>query len=438
MNTNDKYSLADLAIEHALKNGAEQVSVVIDDNRSTSIEIRDQKIDSLQESNQNGFRISLYTDKKYSSHSTNRMKKEDLLKFIDEAINATRFLATDEFRSLPDPELYYKGGGYDLNVFDSKLDAVEAKTKIDLAKNVHDEAYKKDDRIISVSSSYYDNINNRVMVASNGFRGDSANTYVSLSASVSMKSDSGRPSDYWYENALFFDKLKTTGIGEKALQRTIRKIGPKKIASGKYTILIENRVASRICNPVFQSLQGNSLYNKQSFLIGKENKPIASPTLTVSDDPLIVSGMASQLFDYEGLAAIKRPVIENGILKSYFIDNYYGKKLGMKPTSGGSSNIIFSTGNRGMDEMLASVKKGVLISGFIGGNSNGSTGDFSFGIEGYYIENGKIIHPVNEMNIAGNMTQFWYNLVEMGNDVLENESVRIPTMMFDNIDLSGL
>ena len=217
MNTKDKYTLADQAIEHAIKNGAEQVSVVIDDNRSTSIEIRDQKIDSLKESNQNGFSISLYTDKKYSSHSTNRMKKEELLKFIEEAIIATRFLASDEYRSLPDPELYYKGGGTDLNVFDSKLDAVDAKTKIDLANIAHDEAFKKDDRIISVSSNYSDNINNRVMVASNGFRGDAATTYVSLSASVSIKSDSGRPSDYWYENALSFDKLKTSGIGEKAL-----------------------------------------------------------------------------------------------------------------------------------------------------------------------------------------------------------------------------
>jgi len=438
MNTNDKYTLADLAIEHALKNGADQVSVVIDDNRSTSIEIRDQKIDSLQESNQNGFRISLYADKKYSSHSTNRMKKDELLKFIDEALVATRFLASDEFRSLPDPELYYKGGSANLNVFDSGFDSVEPKTKIDLARNVHDEAFKKDDRIISVSSSYYDNINNRVMVASNGFRGDSANTYISLSASVSMKSDSGRPSDYWYENSLFFDKLKTTGIGEKALQRTIRKMGPKKIGSGKYTVLIENRVASRICSPVFQSLQGNSLYNKQSFLIGMENKPIGSSKLTVSDDPSILSGMGSRLFDDEGLAATRRSVIENGVLKSYFIDDYYGKKLGMKPTSGGSSNIIFNTGTRGMDEMLASVKKGVLITGFIGGNSNSSTGDFSFGIEGFYIENGIIIHPLNEMNIAGNMNQFWFNLVETGNDFLENESVRIPSLMFENIDLSGL
>ena len=190
--------------------------------------------------------------------------------------------------------------------------------------------------------------------------------------------------------------------------------------------------------PVFSSLQGNSLYNKQSFLIGMENKAVTSSLLTITDDPLIQAGMGSRLFDDEGFAAVKRPVIEKGVLKSYYIDNYYGKKLGMKPTSGSSSNLIITPGTRTMNEMLESMKKGVFITGFIGGNCNQSTGDFSYGIEGYYIENGKIVHPVNEMNIAGNMKSVWFNLVELGNDVMENESLKIPSLLFDNIDLSGL
>lgn len=438
MNTSEKYTLANLIVEHAKKGGAEQVSVVISENRSTDIEIRDQKIDSLKESNQSSLRISLFVDKKFSSHSTNRLKEDELKKFVDEAINATRFLAEDELRALPDPELYYKGGGADLNTFDTKLDSVDPKAKIDLANQALNEAYKKDERIISVSSHYSDNISNMVMVKSNGFKGDSANSNVFLGVSVSIKSDSGRPSDYWYENSLFFDKLKSTEIGKKALELTINKIDPKKIESGKYQIIIENRVAGNICNPVFQALQGSTLYKKQSFLIGKENKPVASPLLSLTDDPLIPSGPGSRLFDSEGLAAVKRPIIEKGVLKNYFIDNYYGKKLGMKPTSGSSSNVIFSYGTRGRDEMIKSMKKGVLITGFIGGNCNGSTGDFSYGIEGFLVADGKIVRPVNEMNITGNMNQFWFNLAEMGNDVFPNQSLRIPSMMFNDIELSGL
>jgi PmbA protein len=438
MNTNEKYTLANLVIEHALKNGAEQVSVKIEDNRSSNIEIRDQKIDSLKESNQSGLTISLFVDKKFSSHSTNRMNEKELFRFVEEAIIITRYLAQDELRALPEPELYYKGGGSDLNTVDKKLDSIDAKTKIDLANKALNEAYKKDDRIISVSSYYFDNISNSVMVTSNGFKGDTNKSNVSLSVSVSVKSDSGRPSDYWYENSLFFDKLKSTDIGKKALERTLNKIGPRKIVSGKYEVIVENRVAGNLAGPVFQSLQGSSLYQKQSFLIGKENKPVASSLLTVYDDPFILSGLGSRLFDEEGLAAVKRPIIEKGVLKSYYIDIYYGRKLGMKPTSGSTSNVIFDTGTRGMDEMIRSTKKGVLITGFIGGNCNGSTGDFSYGIEGFFVQDGKIVHPVNEMNISGNMNQFWFNLAETGNDILEGDSFKTPSLRFENIDLSGI
>jgi len=438
MNTKEKYDLADLVIEHALKSGAQQVSVNIYENRSNNIEIRDQKIDSLRESNQGGLSINLYVDKKYSAHSTNRMKKEELFRFVDEAISSTRFLAEDEFRMLPDPEMYYKGGGTDLNTFDPKLDAIDAKTKINLAIQALDEAFKKDERIISVSSYYSDSITNSVMVASNGFRGDSGNTNVSLYVTVSLKSLTGRPNDYWYENALFFDKLKKTDIGKKALERTIKKAEPKKIKSGKYTVIVENRVASNLAYPLYGALQGSSIYQKQSFLIGKENKPVASPLLTVYDDPLMPGGPGSRLFDSEGLAAVRRPVFEQGILKNFYIDDYYGRKLGMRPTTGNSSNIVFNLGTRGLEEMIVSVKEGVVITGFIGGNCNGSTGDFSYGIEGYFIKDGKIVHPVNEMNISGNMTEFWFSLKELGNDFLENQATRIPTLMFENVDLSGI
>jgi PmbA protein len=438
MDINEKYNLADLVIQHALKSGAEQVSVNINENRSNIIEIRDQKIDSLKESNKNALSISLYVDKKYSSHTTNRMNKEELFRFVDGAIAATRFLAEDEFRSLPDPELYYKGGGSDLNTFDPKLDSVDAKTKIDIANQALNEVYKKDDRIISVTSNYTDSISNGVMMTSNGFKGETGNTLVSLYVFVSLKSATGRPNDYWMDRAIFFDKLKTTDIGKKALERTINKIDPKKIISGKYNIIVENLVAPNLLSPVLGALQGSSIYQKQSFLTGKENKPVASPLLTAYDDPSILSGFGSRLFDDEGLAAVRRPIIEGGVLKSYYIDNYYGRKLGMKPTSGSNSNVVFNTGTRGMKEMIGSMDKGVLITGFIGGNCNGSTGDFSYGIEGYFIRDGKIIHPVNEMNITGNMNQFLFNLAEMGNDTREDSTVKTPSMLFKNIDLSGI
>lgn len=438
MDTNEKYALADEVVEHALKSGAEQVSVSVFDNRSTEIEIRDQLIDSLKESNQANLSISIYVDKKYSSHSTNRMKREELYRFVEEAIASTRFLAADEYRSLPDPELYYKEGGPSLDIFDGSIDTVDAKTKIDLARKVMEEAYGKDERILSVSSYYYDSISGGIMVTSNGFRGSSANTGIQLLAEVSVKSNTGRPNAYWYESQIFFDRLKKEGIGSKALERALRKSDPKKINSGLYEVIVENRVAANLLSPLYDSLTGSSLYQKQSFLIGKQGLPVASEVFTAIDDPHIPSAPGSRLFDNEGMKSVKRPIFEKGILKDYYIDTYYGKKLGMKPTSGSSSNVVFETGTRKPEEMVASMKKGVLITGFIGGNCNGSTGDFSYGIEGFYIENGSILHPINEMNIAGNMTQFWFNLKEMGNDIREDDSIRIPSLRFEGVQLSGI
>jgi len=438
MTTNEKYDLADLVIGHALKNGASGATARIEESRSNDIEIRDQKIDSLKESNKSSLSFRLFVDGKYSAHATNRMKKDELLRFVDEAIAATKYLAEDEFRKLPDPGLYYKGGGQDIKILDPEIDALDAKTKIDLARKVHDEAFQKDDRIISVSAFYNDSLTSVVRVTSNGFRGDAANSNMTLAAQVSLKTDSGRPSDYWVENALFIDRLKTTDIGKKALDRAIKKIGPKKIASGKYPVILENRIAPNFGGALFSAMEGSSLYNKQSFLAGKENKPIASSLLTICDDPTIQSGFGSRWFDDEGLAAVKRPVIEKGVLKSYYIDDYYGRKLGMKPTSGSTSNIVCTAGSRSLDAMIASMKKGIFMTGMIGGNCNGTTGDFSYGIEGYFVLDGKIVHPVNEMNINGNMNDFWFSLIETGNDPNPGSAYMIPSLMFENADFSGI
>jgi len=438
MDTNEKYSLATMVIDHAMKGGAQQVSVRIDESRSNDIEIRDKQIDKLIESNRNSLTINLYVDKKFSSNSTNRLKKDDLFKFIDEAIAATRFLAADEFRMLPEPELYYKGGGKDPGLLDNALGSVDPKIKIDLANQVLDEAYGKDERIISVSSYYSDSIENRLLVTSNGFKGDAARSDVSVSASVSMKSDTGRPSDYWYESAQFFDKLKKTDIGKKALERTIRKIGPKKIASGKYPMVVENMAVRNLLSPFYNALQGYSIYQKQSFLAGKADKAVGSKLMTIIDDPTIPSYPGSRLFDNEGLAAVKRSILEEGVLRNFYIDTYYGKKLKMEPTSGGSSNVLLTLGTRNCEGMVGSLKKGIFVTGFNGGNCNGSTGDFSYGIEGFYIEKGKIVHPVNEMNITGNMNDMWFRLAESGNDIIESSSFKIPSLLFDNIDFSGI
>jgi len=438
MTKEEKYTLAKWAMNHALEKGANQVSVSISNSRSSSVEVRDKKIDKLEQAIQSSLSIRLFVDKKYSVHSTNRLKKEDLAHFIEEAIAGTRYLSEDEFRTLPEPNLYFKEKNIDLNVLDPKFNSIDPQKKIDLAYATENEVLGKDDRLISVSASYSDGTSERVMVTSNGFEGDTANSYYALYAEVSVKGDDARPESYWNESALFFDKLEKEGIGKKALDRALKKIGQKKIASGKMPMIADNRQVGRILGPLLSALNGSAIQQKNSFLIDKLGEKVVSEKLTITDDPFIISGRGSRLFDGEGLATQKRPVFENGVLKNYYIDTYYGKKLGMPPTSGNTTNLVFETGDKDLQGLVAGVKKGILVTGFNGGNSNGTTGDFSYGIEGFLIENGEIMQPVSEMNITGNMLTLWSNIGEMGNDINTNSSWLTPSVLFEGVDFSGI
>ena len=165
---------------------------------------------------------------------------------------------------------------------------------------------------------------------------------------------------------------------------------------------------------------------------------IGSELMTIIDDPFIVSGRGSRLYDGEGLATVKRKIVEGGILKNYFIDTYYGKKLEMEPTSGETTNLVLKPGELDLEGLIAGIDRGILVTGFNGGNSNGSTGDFSYGIEGFLVENGKLTQPVSEMNITGNFKQVWKDLVAVGSDVYTGSSWRLPSLVFDNISFSGI
>jgi PmbA protein len=439
MTKDEKYNIAKWAMEHAIQNGAQQARVSIYNNNSSQIEVRDEKIDKLKESNRIGMRITLYVDNKYSSISTNRLNnKEELGKFIEEAIAGTRYLAEDEFRALPDPDLYYTGGGPDLETLDKNFESVDPQQKVKDAFALEKEVLGSDDRIISVTASYSDGKGSSIMVTSNGFEGDTENTYYSLNASVSVTDGEARPRGHWGESSIFSSELVRKEIGTKALKRALDRLGQAKIESGKMPMIVENKQAGRSLQPLISALNGYAIQQKQSFLIDMIGEKIGSDLLTVTDDPFIVSGRGSRLFDGEGMATKKRSVFENGVLKTYFIDTYYGKKLDMEPNSGDTTNLVFKPGEKDLEGLLADISRGILVTGFNGGNSNSVTGDFSYGIEGFLVEKGKLIKPVAEMNITGNFKQLWKDLVAVGSDVDPSRSWRLPSLVFDNVDFSGV
>ncbi len=440
MSKKNKIEIAEWAMKETISAGANEASASITNRREVEIEYRDKKLEKLSESTQNSLTLGIYSDHRYSNHTTNDLRKDSLKKFISEAVAATKYLTKDEFRSLPDSKYYPKDTDMNLQIRDNAYDNVETSERVTMAKNIESAAMEVSDQIISSTAGYGDVYYETAKVHSNGFSGENQGTIFYAGAEVTVKDgESGRPEDWYYGSTRYNKDLPSPEfLGKEAAKRALRKVGQKKIESGQYTMIVENRSGSRLLGMLQGPMSARALQQKRSFLEGKLGEKIASEKFSVIDDPFLEKGLGSRFFDGEGIAAEKRFMVEKGILKNYYVDNYYGKKLGMTPTSGSSSNVLFDYGTQSCEDMIKDMEKGIFVTGFIGGNSNSTTGDFSFGVVGLLVENGELVKPVNEMNISGNAQDFWKKLVEVGNDPYPYSSRRMPSMMFEGVNFSGL
>ncbi len=425
-------------LDIAKKQGANACRVSLAQGSSNVLEYRNTQLDKLQQASENKLTVELFVDGRYGVYATNRMERDELEIFVKNGIVATRYLAEDPDRTLPATERYFQTSSGSLDLYDAEYNLLSTAAKMELVRSTVNEIYGTDPRILSVAAEFSDAESYEYMADSNGFEGEETSTFYNLSAAVSLKdTDDARPEAYWYDLSTHWDDLQRTGVGAMALQRALKKLGQKKIRSGKYPMLVDNLSVSRLLSPMIAAMYGSGLQQKNSFLLNKLNQPVASGKLTVMDDPHIPRAIGARRFDDEGVATLKRPVIENGILKTFFIDTYYAHKMNMQPTISGPSVLTFEPGNCNLEQLIASLKKAMLVTGFNGGNSNSSTGDFSFGIEGFLIENGQVTQPVSEMNITGNMLVLWSNLLEIGNDARLHSSWRTPSILFDNVIFSG-
>ncbi|MDR1331769.1 MAG: TldD/PmbA family protein [Tannerella sp.] len=430
---------AQWAMDFARKNGCQGVRISLYHGSNTSFEVRNMKIDRLQQSSENGLSIYLFVDGRYGAFSTNRLDREELEKFIRNGIESTRYLAEDRARTLPDASLYYAGGGDDLQLHDARFDTLPPDDKVALAMHTCDEIMGRDPRIVAAESSYSDGDSSRYMIASNGFEGESSSSYFSLSGSASIRGDGdARPSDYWYDSALYYDALRRDGIGTKALERAMQKLGQRKIASARLPMLVDFMSARRLLSPLVNALYGSSIQQKNSFMLDRLNVKTLGDRMTLLDSPHMTRASGARYFDSEGVATRPMPVFENGVLKTYYIDTYYANKMETERTVDAPSLLIMPPGDKDLEGLVAQLDRGILVTGFNGGNSSTTTGDFSYGIEGFLIEKGRRTQPVSEMNITGNMLALWNSLVEVGNDPLLSSSWRIPSLLFDGVDFSGM
>lgn len=441
-NDQDMLAVAQSCISLAKSAGAKDASARAYRVRDVSLDYRDGKVEKISEATTRGVALQLYVDGRYSTASTSDLRPEALKTFIADTVAIAKTIQGDPFRALPDPALYKGQAAIDLQLEDPKYGSVSADEGRRVTKAMYEAAkgVKGAEAFTSISASYSSNLVENWLVTSNGFSGANRGTSFFVSAGVSAKdADGRRPEEYDYAGSRFYAGIADApSIGVRAAQRTLSRLGSKKGETNAMTVIVDNRAAGRIVGMMLGPLMGGSLQQKRSFLEGKIGQQIVSPLMTLTDDPLIPRAFGSRKFDNEGIAAKARAIIDAGVLKSYYIDTYYGRKLKMEPTSGSPSNLVWKLGSKSQKQLMADVKDGLLITGFIGGNSNAGTGDFSIGVIGFRVREGAIAEPVAEMNLSGNHLEFWKKLVALGNDPFPYSSNRAPSLVFENVSVAGV
>ncbi len=434
-------NLAEWSIKTAKSAGADNCRVGISKERFVEISYRERKPENIKEASSRNLYIEIFINGRYSGQSTSDLRKEALKHFISNAVNTTKLLAEDSYRSLPDPKYYAGRADIDLKIIDPVYDQFAPENRHSLVKTIEDSCLSTGkEKVISVTASEYDSHQESVLLASNGFEGNKESTVYWAGASMTAKDEGDRrPQGYNYVGSVIRESLpKPEEIGEAAAKRTLDLLGSKKIKTETLPIIVENRSTPQLVWGLLSAMFGGNIQQKQSFLSDKKGKKIASDHLTIIDNPFLIGGMESRLYDGDGIAAKKRVMIEKGVLEEFYLDWYYSRKLGWEPTTGGTSNLVISPGKRSVKEIMKDLGRGIYITGFIGGNSNSTTGDASVGIFGQLFENGEPAQAIAEMNIADNHLKFWNKLAEVANDPWIYSSQLFPSLVFTDVVVSGI
>ena len=434
-------ALAGRAIDVAKKRGVQSVAASGYLSRHGKVVMRDGELEEMESATSRGLSLRLFVDGRYGTHSTSEVAPERLDEFIQRAIDMTRLLAPDEHRALPEPELYKNRPTLDLGTYDADAWARSSvASRKARAKAAHDAAKAgSGDALISVSGSASDSVSTSVLVTSNGFSDAEQQTGFWVSASSSIKDPAGpRPTDYDSAGTRTRpEELDAAAVGTEAAKRALAQIGATDISSLTVPVIIENRTVARLLGGLLSPLGGGSIDQKQSCFAELQGKEIAAPALTIMDDPFVIGGWGSERWDGEGLSRTVRPIIRQGVLSNFLFDTYYGRKLAMPINGGSLSNVLIEPGKDDLSALMKRAGSAFLITSFLGGNFNSTTGDFSHGVGGFLVEDGKITRPVAGMNIAGNHTTFWKTLQAVGSDVYLYSSRRSPSLLFGPTLIAG-
>jgi PmbA protein len=426
------------AVELAQAAGAEHVWAAAASARSTQCQVRDGVLDRMQHSHSRRLSVELYVEGRYSSHSTSDLRDEPLRELVAEAVALTRLLQPDPFRALPDPALYRGRASVDLEGVDGSLARLDTDARLAVCEVMSARIVGKPG-VLSAKSTVSDGRLGTAHASSNGFSGAEERTFVSTTASVTLRGEGDRRPEGNMGAATrhVADLPQAAWIADEALARARARLGAKKGPTLTTTLVVDRMAAGRLIGALLAPARGAAVQQGRSLWAERLGEVLVSKVLTLTDEPLLPRAMGSRLFDDEGIAARPLTLIEGGALQSLFIDTYYARKLGVPPTTGGSSNLVVRPGQGDLAALLADAGEGVYVTEWLGGNSDPTSGEFSLGLRGHLVERGKLGAPVGEMNVTGNLLALFSRLVRVGGDPWTYGTLHSPTLVFEDVAFSG-
>jgi PmbA protein len=431
-------ALAQAALEHAAACGASACEVDVSEGFGQSVSVRRQDVETIEYNRDKGLGVSVYIGQRRGHASSSDFSAEAMRATVEAALSIARFTAEDDCAGLPDEKLLARGD-MDLDLFHPWDVSVEA--AIDIARCCEQAAFdvspmvkNSEGATVSAQQSHF------VSANSLGFMGgfSTSRHYVSCSVIVGEGDDMQR--DDWYasrRNAAEFPDPAL--IGDYAARRALARLDSRKLTTRKCPVIFEAPLSTGLIGSFVHAVSGGALYRKTSFLLDSLGKKVFPDFVRISERPHIRGGFASSPFDDDGVVTRDREVVKDGVLQGYFLSTYSGRKLGMPTTgnAGGSHNLMVQSGKHDLKALLRKMGRGLLVTELLGQGVNYVTGDYSRGAAGYWVENGEIAYPVEEITIAGNLRDMLLGIVDIGNDIEVRGSKRVGSILVERMTIAG-
>ncbi len=441
--------LASSAVRQALRIGATDAECTVTSGKEFSVNVRLQQVEQLKEAGSRAMGLRVFVGQRNGSATTSDLTGDGIARMIRSAVDNAEVTTADPLAGLPDAAEMGSFSG-DLRLYSEEIATLDTRWKIDQALKAEKAALDADPRIRNSEGGSFDSyLSERCFANSRGFAGSYRSSSVALSSVPVAEEDGRMERDYAYSIARSMDRLKdAAGVGREAAERTLRRLGARKIPTQKAPVLFEARVARSLVGHMFEAVSGDSIYRRSSFLIGKLGEKVASDCVTVVDDPTLPGLFGSWPFDDEGVPARRKVVLERGVLKTFLHNSYSARKLGAVTTGNAGRNLAgnpwveygnfyLEAGSTAPQDLIAGLRRGLLVTELMGQGVNVVNGDYSRGAAGLWIENGEIAYPVNEITIAGSLPQMLLDIEAVGSDLEFQGSTAAPAILVREMTISG-